>query len=107
MAEIIKGDFSSWSVISDDIIIKHCDMSVFRHHGSALDTRVRAFWNAQNLTYPGRLNLSIRYNGKDYNAYIEFDKNQWTRLFWDIRLKPLFAKQPHSIHRLKQPVTSY
>ena len=97
MAEIIKGDFSSWSVITDDIIIKHCDMSVFEHHGSALDTRVRTFWNAQHLSYPGRLDLTIRYNGQDYNAHIEYDKNQRTRIFWAIELKSLFARQPHSI----------
>ena len=96
MAEIIKGDFSSWSVITDDIIIKHCDMSVFRHHGSALDARVRTFWNAQNLTYPGRLNLTIRYENQDFNAHIEFDKNRRTRIFWAIELKALFAKQPHT-----------
>lgn len=97
MAEILKGDFSSWSVITDDIIIKHCDMSVFEHHGSALDARVRTFWNAQHLSYPGRLNLTLRYNNKDYNAHIEFDKNERTRIFWAIELKALFAKQPHSV----------
>lgn len=96
MAEIVKGDFSSWSVISDDIIIKHCDMSVFEHHGSALDARVRTFWNAQNLTYPGRLDLIIRYRNDDFNAHIEFDKNLRTRIFWSLELKALFDKQPHS-----------
>ena len=96
MEEITKGDFSSWSVISDDIIIKHCDMSVFKHHGSALDARVRTFWNAQHLTYPSRLNLIVRYNGQDYNAFIEYDKNHFTRLYWAIELKALFDKQPHT-----------
>lgn len=97
MAEITKGDYSSWSVISDDIIIKHCDTSVFKHGGSALDKRVRSFWNAQNLTYPSRLNLIIRFSNQDYKAYIEYDKNHFTRLFWSIELKSLFAKQPHAI----------
>ena len=97
MAEIKKGDFTSWSVITDNIIIKHCDMSVFEHHGSAIDARVRTFWNVQHLSYPGRLNLIIRYNNQDYNAHIEFDKNQRTRIFWAIELKALFAKQPHSV----------
>lgn len=96
MGEIKKGDFTSWSVISDDIIIKHCDQSVFKYHGSAIDARVRTFWNAQHLSYPGRLNLTIRYNEQDYNAYIEYDKNHFTRLYWSIELKPLFNKQPHS-----------
>lgn len=94
--EIIKGDFSSWSVITEDVIIKHCDRSVFEHHGSALDARVRRFWNAHTLSYPKRLNLTIRYENIDYNAFIEYDVNNRTRIFWDTGLKLRFDKQPHS-----------
>lgn len=31
------GKFSSWTVLNDNVIIKHCDSSFFKHHGSALD----------------------------------------------------------------------
>ena len=96
MESIIKGDFSSWSVVSDNVIIKHCDKSVFEHHGSALDARVRSFWNAQHLSYPAKLDLIIRYEHQDFDAHIEFDINRRTRIFWSIELKHLFELQPHS-----------
>lgn len=96
MGKIIYGNFSSWSVISDTIIIKHCDLSVFEHHGTAIDKKTRAFWNAQNLKYPDRISLSLKYNNVNYDAHIEYDKNQRTRLFWDVNLMHLFLQQPHS-----------
>jgi len=95
--KIVIGDFSSWSVITENVVIKHCDRSVFEHHGSALDTRIRAFWNADKLSYPQRLNLIIRYNNIDYSAFIEYDVNDRTRIFWETALKQLFDKQPHSV----------
>lgn len=96
MNNIILGKFSSWSVISEDIIIKHCDKSIFDHNGSALDAKVRAFWKAERLSYPGRLEIILRYQGHDYNAYIGFEKHQRTCIFWSSELKPLFAEIPHS-----------
>lgn len=95
--KIVIGDFSSWSVITENVVIKHCDRSVFEHHGSALDTRIRAFWNADKLSYPQRLNLIIRYDNIDYSAFIEYDVNDSTRIFWETALKQLFDKQPHSV----------
>ena len=95
--KIVIGDFSSWSVITENVVIKHCDRSVFEHHGSALDTRIRAFWNADKLSYPQRLNLIIRYDNIDYSAFIEYDVNDTTRIFWETALKQLFDKQPHSV----------
>lgn len=95
--KIVIGDFSSWSVITENVVIKHCDRSVFEHHGSALDTRIRAFWNAEKLSYPQRLNLIIRYDNIDYSAFIEYDVNDSTRIFWETALKQLFDKQPHSV----------
>lgn len=97
MKKIVIGDFSSWSVITENVVIKHCDRSVFEHHGSALDTRIRAFWNADKLSYPQRLNLIIRYDNIDYSAFIEYDVNDSTRIFWETALKQLFDKQPHSV----------
>lgn len=91
--KVALGDFSSWTVQSDNVIIKHCDKSVFEHHGTAIDNRTRSFWNVDHFDYPNRLEITLRYDNNDYYAYIEIDVNQRTRMFWGTDLKRLFDKE--------------
>lgn len=91
-----NSSFSSWSVINDNVIIKHTDFSVFERHGSAIDIRTRWFWNIEHLAQPCKHPLVLQFQGVKYGAEIELDHTGRTRIYWDLELRELFKRQPHS-----------
>ncbi len=85
------GNISSWTILSENAIIKHCDKSVFFYNGSAIAEPTRWFWDVENMTY-GRHDLQLKYKGVIYSAYIEYDINSRTRIFWERTLGNLFKQ---------------
>ncbi len=91
-----KGIFSSWEIINEDLAIKHCDKSFFKHHGSGIPIETRWFWNAENLVYPNQINVILKYRGKNYEAYVEQGIHGRTRIFWHQDLSKEFNLIPYS-----------
>ena len=76
------GVFSSWEIINEDLAIKHCDKSFFKHHGSGIPIETRWFWKAEDLHYPNRIDIVLKYKGLLYQAYVEQGIHGRTRIFW-------------------------
>lgn len=85
--------FYSWEMHTKDIVVKQCDTSVFKHHGSGIPIETRWFWGVENLKYPQKIDLVLNYLGQEYRAYIESDKKNRTRLIWYQDLANLLKQQ--------------
>lgn len=92
MDKILPLTCYSWEILTADVAIKHCDLSIFQHHGSGIPIQIRWFWNAENLKYPDKMYYLLKYAGKEYNAYIELDINNRTRLLWYQDLSRIFSE---------------
>ena len=85
------GKFYSWEIVSDDTAIKHTDLSVFKNRGTEIPIETREFWGANSMKYGDQpLELTIVYDGKEYNAKIEIDVYGRTRMFWTQELSDIF-----------------
>ena len=82
--------YHSWEILTQDVAIKHCDISVFLHHGTGVPIKSRWFWGVDNLKYPNKGYYLLKFAGKEYKAYIELDINNRTRLFWYQDLSHVF-----------------
>ena len=86
-----RGKFSSWEVLSEDVVIKQTDLSFFSHNGSNVSKEILWFFETELLSEKGRKDITLFYNGSKYDGYIkitipEFDKNPRQRLFWSSSL---------------------
>lgn len=90
MDKIYPLIYHSWEILTQDVAIKHCDISVFQHHGSGIPIESRWFWGVDNLIYPDKVYYILKFAGKKYKAYIELDINNRTRLFWYQDLSHIF-----------------
>ena len=96
MDKIYPLIYHSWEILTQDVAIKHCDISVFQHHGSGIPIESRWFWGVDNLIYPDKAYYILKLAGKEYKAYIELDVNNRTRLF-------LYQDLSHIFNELVKP----
>lgn len=78
------GQFSSWTVESENLIVKKCDMSFFQHNCSSIPIDVRWFFNADNLEKGEKFNITLTYEGVDYSSYIsrKTNKKAISKIIW-------------------------
>lgn len=74
------GTFSSWEIESDTVAIKQCDKSVFEHHGSAVPREICWFFNADSLESGTKRTITLRFDGKAYDAYVKREKHELARV---------------------------
>lgn len=85
-SESMFGEFRSWTILSYNKIVKACDLSWFKNHGSSVAQETRWFWNADTLEYPDQKTLRFRVEGHLYDAKITTDNASGatrTRIFWN------------------------
>ena len=88
------GSFNSWEIINDSTIIKTTDLSLFKHNGSGIPKQSKWFWNVDKILPGNKLSLTLIFDRKKYDAYIEVDKTKFlrARLFWYSDLGSIFRK---------------
>lgn len=86
------GVFFSWKIINDKIAIKKCDKSFFEHRVSGIPKEIKWFFGAENMLGGERIEVTLLYKGKKYEAYIKMNnfKSSNTRIFWVTDLKKEF-----------------
>ncbi len=86
--------FDSWEILNDTTIIKKTDWSFFEYKGSGIPKGVFPFFKTSKLSSGDKLYITLKYNGQEYNAYIEIDKtpSQRARIFWFADLGNRFTK---------------
>ena len=87
-----KGKFYSWEIVSDTVAVKNCDKSFFEYNGSGIPKQIRWFFNAENILNGNRIEITLIYERKKYDAHIEMCKRSRTRIFWISDLKKEFDK---------------
>ena len=99
-----KGKFYSWEIVSDTVAVKNCDKSFFEHRGSGIPKDIRWFFNAENIPNGKRIEITLIYEGKKYDAHIEMETSKLsrTRIFWTGDLKKEFDNILKA-YRLKFP----
>ena len=85
MSEHQLGVFDSWEIITEDVARKTCDMSFFKYHGSGVPQGIRWFFDAENLLAGQEKTIVLVYDGIEYDASIQMDKQTpaRTRIFWN------------------------
>lgn len=89
------GEFRSWIILSDNKIVKACDLSWFKNHGSSVAQETRWYWGADNLEYPDQKAIKFHLDNKLFDARITTDNASGTtrtRLFWNSDCATLFNK---------------
>lgn len=82
------GRKQSWIELKNNTIIKHLHSSLFTDGVTGIDKNLVVFWNAENLTYPHQLNITIEFLNDMYKAYISKTKDDSrTRLCFRQELK--------------------
>lgn len=78
------GIYDSWEIISDNIIIKNTDKSVFKYKGSGIPMGIREFFQIQDIKPNEKKTIKLIHDSKEYKAYIHMEKNPLarTRMFW-------------------------
>ncbi|MCH1960058.1 HNH endonuclease [Romboutsia hominis] len=78
------GRCYSWEIISENVIIKNTDKSVFKEQGSGVPKEIREFFKVQNITQKEKVFIKIVHNSKEYEAYIVMESNDLarTRMYW-------------------------
>lgn len=77
------GKFHSWEILSDFVVIKKSDLSVFRYKGSAIPAETKWFWNIESLQGGEKKEFIVHYLDIAYSAYIVVDDMMRARIFWD------------------------
>lgn len=78
------GRCYSWEIISENVIIKNTDKSVFKEQGTGVPKEIREFFKVQNIKQKEKLFIKILHNSKEYEAYIVMESNDLarTRMYW-------------------------
>lgn len=83
------GVFYSWNILSGLVAIKSCDISVFKYNGSAIPNETKWFWELDSITSGRRKAITLYYLDLPYAAYIELDRYNRARIFWNKELSKL------------------
>lgn len=79
----------SWTILFENVAIKHMDKSCFLHRGSVIPLEIRKFFGVENLKLGQKITVYFKYECKLYEAFISNLKHRdLTRLFW----KPDFSE---------------
>lgn len=83
------GTVSSWTIVSPSRMIKHSDVSVFSHGGTAIPKSFRWFWGADTMELRSNKKIGIVYCGIRYSGTIILTITDRTQMFWNADLKNL------------------
>lgn len=74
----------SWEIISDSVVVKLADKSVFHYNETGVPIEVRNFWDVENLKQGQKRNLTLYYMASAYQAHIQMEnsKRLRTKLSW-------------------------
>ena len=79
---ITLGIFDSWEVLSDRIIFKTMDKSVFASKQSGIPIGIRGFFEVEGFEYGDEKELCIYYNEGMFDADIRVDPQNRTKIYW-------------------------
>ena len=80
------SDFDSWKVVDDGLMIKHMDKSSFEWSESGLPKGMFMFFTGRELHHGERMDIQLRYSGRDYDAHISCDGMSRYKISWTKRL---------------------
>ncbi len=82
MASIERGDYYSWTIISDTIAIKHMDKSCFDHHGSGIPQEIVSFFVPESDVDKKRFGINLKSDNITYDAHIKKDELSRYQIHW-------------------------
>ena len=83
------GNYSSWTVLSQEVVQKHCDKSAHIHGLTIIDTRIREYWGAEKLDYKDNrvMHVTLLFEGNEVKATIDMSKQKQTRIYFTPAIK--------------------
>jgi hypothetical protein len=72
---IVPGTYKSWKIVDQVTAIKHADKTFIHFCSTGVPQKIKAFFDAQNLSYGDEEKLIMINNNKKYSARIKVEKN--------------------------------
>lgn len=85
----------SWEVLSEDVLIKTADKSVFLHHGTGVPQDIRKYFGIDNLLKGEKQPVLLIFGNQHFKAEFQLDKQESprARLFWKNDFVKLLKRQ--------------
>ena len=75
-----RQSISSWDIVNDQIVIKHCDATIYNHGLIAVIKQLEDFFNVQGMAPHDHRTITIDFKGEQYEANIGEDERPRCRL---------------------------
>lgn len=84
----------NYTLISDDVLIRKCDMSFFKYAGFTMPKYLHTYFSVRDMNFSSRRDVLLQFEGNEYKGHFEREKNERgrIRLFWDASLKVILEK---------------
>ena len=89
------GRYYSFEILNESEAIKYGDKSFFDHRGTGIPQNTYAFWDVGTLTYPGKKDIKLCFEGIEYDALFRTDEHGRVRMFWHSDLAAKYNEHPH------------
>ncbi len=83
---LTPGNYYSWTIVSDEVAIKHMDKSTFDHHGSGIPEEISSFFVPDFKIGEKRIDLQLYDDDFTYNAHIKNDQHDRYQIHWQVDL---------------------
>lgn len=111
-----RGRYHSWELVSEQVLLKDCDLSFWKYKGATIPYDLFWFFGAEDMERSTRREIILTYHGHDYKAHLERERHKLgrVRIFWSTELQknsPLWDRAqknspPVSIVRMMRIISS-
>lgn len=93
MSEFIKGDKTSWEVLSPTVAIKSTDLSSLKYNEIRVTNEVKNYFELEHMEKHERRDIYLHYSGVEYPCVIYLDSYDKGRgkLRWGKKFKKVFS----------------
>ncbi|MFV0635704.1 HNH endonuclease [Mitsuokella sp. WILCCON 0060] len=96
-----KGRYHSWELVSEQVLLKDCDLSFWKYKGATIPHDLFWFFGVEDMERSTRREIVLTYQGHDYKAHLERERHQLgrVRIFWSTELQNKLAPLSQSTEK--------
>ncbi len=97
---LVPRRYSSWSVLNDKVVVKHCDYSAHKHRLTEINKPIWEFWDIQNFQRGQKDTVWLTFNGIREEVRIEVEGLGQGRLYFTKTMVAYLKKYEFGVYNV-------